>query len=217
MDNIKVNISQNDIDYISNKVKDYLSDRRYIHTLSVADEAQALGTIFIPERINELKVAALLHDVTKNLTDDAQLKYCNDFGIILDDYQICSPDVLHAITGADFAKRNFTGYVNDEIISAIRFHTTGHDRMTIFEAIIYLADYIEKTRKHDSCRMLRQYFYEHIEKASDKLEILYKTMIMSFDFTVRYLADNQKYIDSDTILARNWFIYLLNHSNLHDR
>ena len=46
-------------------VKPYLTDKRYAHTLAVEQEAAALAGIYLPEKEEKLRIAALLHDITK--------------------------------------------------------------------------------------------------------------------------------------------------------
>ena len=81
--------------------------------------------------------------------------------------------------------------------------------MTLFEMLIYLADYIEKGRTFEDCVELRKYFYLNIESANtyeDKLEVLRKTMLLSFDMTIKNLLDENGLVDLDTISARNSFV-----------
>ena len=94
-----------------------------------------------------------------------------------------------------------------EILSGIRWHTTGHDGMTDFEAIIYLADYIEETRTFPDCVALREVFYDGKERdACGMLRHFTETMIRSFDLTVENLISEGMQIDADTIAARNYYI-----------
>ncbi|MBR2024555.1 MAG: hypothetical protein IKA02_01960, partial [Clostridia bacterium] len=74
---------------------------------------------------------------------------------------------------------------------------------------IYLADYIEETRTFEDCIKLRNYFYDNIKNADtydEKIEVLRKTMVISFDYTIKNLIDEGKRIDKDTINARNYFV-----------
>ena len=93
--------------------------------------------------------------------------------------------------------------------NGVLYHTTGRENMTLFESIVYLADYIEETRTFEDCVKLREYFYNNIKSAvtyDDKIEILRQTMILSFDFTIKNLIVERKVIDKDTINARNYFV-----------
>ncbi|MBQ7921961.1 MAG: bis(5'-nucleosyl)-tetraphosphatase (symmetrical) YqeK [Clostridia bacterium] len=198
------------IENLRQAVRPYLKEKRYLHTLAVEKEAAALGEIFLPDKIESLRTAALLHDITKKEDITKQLQYCAEFGIIVAEEEKFSPKIFHARTAAAVAKRDFPEWVDEEILNGVRYHTTGRADMTVFEAIVYLADYIEETRTFPDCITLRQYFYENIEKASDteeKLAVLTDTMILSFDMTLRNLMEENAPIDSDTIAARNFYVY----------
>ena len=49
---------------------------------------------------------------------------------------------------------------------------------------------------------------------SDKLEVLRKTMVYSFDLTICNLIDEGKLIDQDTVNARNYFLLNKNVFNM---
>lgn len=188
-------------------VKPYLTEKRYAHTLAVEKEAAALGRIYSDGKIPELRAAALLHDITKKLSLEKQLQYCEKFGIIVNKGDILSPKIFHAKTAAELAKREFPDFASDDVINGVRWHTTGHRRMSLFEALVYLADYIEETRTFGDCVRLREYFYTSLdENGKAKEEALISTMIMSFDMTVANLISEGAPIDSDTIGARNFYI-----------
>lgn len=187
---------------------------RFEHTLGVEKEAVELGKIFIPDKLEKLSLAGLLHDITKDFSTEKQIELCNEYGIELDKY--IAPKLLHAKTGCEFARRYFGNkIVDDEIYSAIYYHTTGKAQMSLFEAIIYLADYIEENRTFADCIELRKYFYDNIGKAhsyEDKLEVLSSTLILSFDMTIRNLLNEGKVVDFYTMSARNYLI--INEKNL---
>lgn len=198
---------------LSERVKPYLTGKRYAHTVSVAEEAARLGGIFgfSADDVNRLRASALMHDITKLADYKKQLQYCEEFGIIVEPEKNVSASVLHGITGAGLAARDFADFADADILSGIRWHTTGRYGMTVFESIIYLADYIEPTRTFDDCVAVRQYFYDRIGACTtdrERCEVLRDTMIYSFDLTIENLLDGQDIIDSDTICARNYFIAL---------
>ena len=87
-----------------------------------------------------LRAAALLHDITKKCDFEKQLQYCAEFDIIIGNYDKLSPKTFHSKTAAAIIPRDFPEFDDEEIISGVRWHTTGHDGMTDFEAIVYLAD-----------------------------------------------------------------------------
>ena len=189
------------------KVRPYLKPKRYEHTLAVEREAAALGEIFIPSEVKRLRAAALLHDVTKKLDLSEHLQICREFDIIVGGCPEMEKKLFHSKTAPAIIGRDFDGYYDDDILSAVRWHTTGRDNMTVFEALVYLADYIEDTRTFTDCVLLRRYFYSRLSAGElTPLEIFRKTMIMSFDMTIKNLIDEKGLIDLDTISARNYFV-----------
>lgn len=190
-------------------IKPYLTEKRYLHTLAVEKEAAELSHIFYPDDVeteNRLRASALLHDITKALSLEKQLQYCDKFGIIIRKDDVLSPKIFHAKTAAAICAFDFADYTDSEIVSGVRWHTTGRYGMTLFESIIYLADYIEETRTFDDCIRLRHFFYSLLNGGKNKEQILCETMVMSFDMTVKRLLDEGAPIDRDTIEARNWFL-----------
>ena len=197
------------IEEIKDVVKGLTCEKRFSHTLGVIREAEALGKIYLPDKVDKLKLTALLHDITKDFSREKQIELCKEYRVELD-YSNIVPKLLHSKTGCQYARNLFGDeIVDNEVYFGIFFHTTGRENMTLFEAIIYLADYIEDTRTFEDCVKLREYFYKNIEKANSheqKIEVLRKTMVLSFDFTIKNLIDEGKLIDFDTIKARNYFI-----------
>ncbi len=202
----KLMLNEEKLDILRKRVEEYLTEKRYRHTLAVEREAEALGKVYLPDKLLELRCSALLHDITKMLSLEKQLQYCQMFGIMVRNGDELSPKIFHAKTAAELAKRDFSEFVDDEIISGIRWHTTGRRDMSLFESIVYLADYIEDTRTFDDCVKLRRYFYDRISDGSDREEVLLLTLIRSFDMTIGNLMEEGALIDSDTIDARNYFI-----------
>ena len=203
---MKAEITESDISALREKVRDYLTEKRYAHTLAVEREAQFLGGIYLPEKIKELRCAALLHDITKKCDLEKQLKYCAEFDIIVGDYDILSPKTFHAKTASALIKRAFPDFATPDIVSGVRWHTTGHDNMTVFEAIVYLADYIDDTRKYDECILLRNMFWDaDIENMTmdERLSHLDKVVLKSLDITISDLIEGGKVINRDTVAARN--------------
>ena len=187
------------------KVKPYMNDRRYSHTLGVERECERLGKLLLPDKVMKLRAAALLHDITKVLSLEKQLNICKTFDIMYGKVELMSPALFHAKTGAEVASRDFPEYVDDEIKSAIRFHTTGREGMTLFEGIVYLADYIEETRTFENCVALREYFGGLLTKGS-AADAYNKTMLKSFDMTIGDAVSEGYALDFDTVAARNYFI-----------
>ena len=139
----------------------YLKHKRIPHVLGTEQEAIRLAERYGAD-VHKARVAALLHDSTKKLNMDQQLEMCRKYHIQLDELEQVSLKLLHAKTGAALARDVFG--VDDEIYSAIWWHTTGHAHMTLLEKIIYLADYIEPSRNFPGVDKLRQVCYKDLNE-----------------------------------------------------
>ena len=202
-----IKITEESLSELRERVRPYMNDKRFAHTLGVERECVALGSILLPEKVNDLRAAALLHDITKMLSLEKQLKLCALFDIIYGNSDILSPKLFHAKTASELIKRDFPEFADDEIVSAVRWHTTGRRGMTLFESILYLADYIEDTRTFPDCVELRSFFWDSYNAdRSDLKRIFMKTMIRSFDMTIAGLISDGAPIDKDTVDARNYFL-----------
>jgi len=196
-----------DIDALRNAVKPYYTEKRYAHALSVEEEAARLGEILLPHRTGALRAAALLHDITKKYDFQKQLQYCADFGIILK--EPVSPEVLHAKTGAGAAERDFPEFAHEDVINAIRYHTTGRWGMTVFEAVIFLSDYIEPSRTHEKCIALRNELYGKLrcaDTAAEREKAFDRAVLCALDNTISYLMHKKAVIDIETVEARNYYL-----------
>lgn len=124
-----------------------LDDERYMHTLGVAYTASCLAMRY-GENMERAFLAGLLHDCakSKNMDHKKMLSLCEKHDIPVTQYEHDNPVLLHAKLGSFWAEEKY-GVTDKEILSAIRWHTTGHAGMTLLEKIIYIADYIEPNRK----------------------------------------------------------------------
>ena len=200
--------NEEDLQSLRERVRPYLTEKRYTHTLAVERCAARLGEIYLPERVMKLRAAALLHDITKRLDLEKQLQYFAKFDIIIGKFDMMSPKTFHARTAAALIPQDFPDFADPEVISGVRWHTTGHCDMTVFEAIVYLADYIEETRTFPDCVKLRRYFDGGLSAGDDPNDLLILTMVKSFDLTVACLLEEGAAIDLDTVGARNYFLGL---------
>ena len=203
----RISLTDRDIAELTDAVRPSYTEKRFAHALSVEEEAVRLGRIFLPERIHALRAAALLHDATKKYDYEKQLQCCAEFGIILNNP--VSPEVLHAVTGAAVAGRDFSVYTDDDILSGIRWHTTGRWGMTVFDSIIFLSDYIEPLRTHEKCVTARNCLYRELEAAKTEPErnkALNRAVVRALNNTISYLVHKGSVIDTDTISARNYYL-----------
>ena len=196
------------LDDLRKLIKGALSDFRRSHTEGVERMAARLARIYAPERENEMRAAALLHDVTKEKKTDEQVAICNRYKYELREDEIGSPAILHAITASLIIPDEHPDFATDEIISAVRWHTTGRENMSLFEKIIYLADYIEETRKYEECIALRNMFFDAMPEkmtAADAEQHLDRVIWHSLDMTVKDIESKGGRVCAETIAAKEYF------------
>ena len=182
-------------------VSSRIGSRRFSHTLGVESSIIQLGEMYLPGDVPRLRIAALLHDLTKEWPEERQLSYLADAGVEILPEEEASPRILHAKTGALVAKREFSAYVDPTILRAIELHTTGGSGMTVFDELLYLADYIEPTRTYEECVLLRNGFFEGYKKAEDKLFHLHATVLSALRMTVREISDRGASVFPGTLCA----------------
>jgi nicotinate-nucleotide adenylyltransferase len=195
--------------HLRESVKNEMGEKRYFHTLEVEKMAARLGEIYMPEQISMLRAAALLHDVTKERTAQEHIEICESAGLEVSEAERRSPKMFHSKTAALVIPKRYPEFASDELLSAVRYHTTGKADMTLAEKIIYLADYIDMSRKFEDCVALRNYFFDFdFENATDgeKLCHLNDTLIESYNYTIKGLLEDGKHIDKLTFEARNFLI-----------
>lgn len=127
------------------KMDSLLSPHRVAHVKNVAKTAVRLAQIYGAD-MDKAYIAGLLHDCAKYLDDDQMLEAAKEHNIELEEIEKTSIQLVHAKVGAVFAKEIY-GIEDEDIINAIRYHTTGRPEMSLLEKIIYVADYIEPGRK----------------------------------------------------------------------
>ena len=153
-------VTEEMLDLLRRNLSVRIGEYRFRHTLGVEEAIASLGALYLPHDVIRLRVAALLHDLTKEWTADEQIAFCRKQNLTLSPEECAAPKVLHAKTGAVVAEREYGVYVDPEIITAIREHTVAARDMSLFSSLLYLADYIEPTRIYPECIALRQAFYE---------------------------------------------------------
>ena len=137
-------MEQNDILKLEKKLKKELDVDRYRHTMGVMYTAAALAMCY-GEDVNRAMTAGLLHDCAKCIPNDKKLHMCEKYRIEVSSIEKSAPSLLHSKLGACLARAEY-GITDPEILSAIRWHTTGRPAMTQHKKIIFMADYIEPGR-----------------------------------------------------------------------
>lgn len=184
-----------DIKQIEKTLKDMLPERRLKHSLNVSKCAVKLSEIYKCDK-EKAEIAGLVHDCAKYFTDE-QIEDCIErFNIELDPLEVNNIALSHSVIGSYVAVDIFN-IKNEEIINAIKYHTTGKENMSLLEKIIYMADLIEEGRNFPKVEELRELTY------SGKLE---EALILSFNNTIKFVIDNNQLIHPRTVKARNYIL-----------
>jgi len=183
---IKVNY-----DEIKLLLKSRLTEQRFIHSLNVADMAQKLADRYDADR-EKAYFAGLVHDSTKNIPDNEQLQIMKNGGIILTSEEKSNPSLYHSISGSVYVRDELKCF-DDEIISAIRYHTTGKANMTLLEKIIYVADFISAERNFNGVEYMRKLAFEDLDKAC----------LFAVDFSIPNLIGRRVVLHPDTVALYN--------------
>ena len=147
------------LDVLREALRGEMSLARYAHTLGVEAAVAKMAKLYCPEKEMMLRAAALLHDLTKEYTPDMQEAVLLREGIVLRPDEAATVAVHHAITAPAEIKRRYPDYANEALLSAVRWHTTLREGMTLSEALLYLADVIEEGRTYEACVALRERFF----------------------------------------------------------
>ena len=200
------NITEARLSQIRATLEAGMSPKRYRHTAEVEKMAVRLGELYAPQKISVLRAAALLHDITKEWKNEEHIAFLAERGIELKKTELLAPKTFHARSAALLIAENFCDVASEEVVSAVRWHTTGRVGMTLTEKLIYLADYIDMSRTFPDCVRLRDYFFSAEPdkmSESERLSHLDKTLVLSFDMTIRALIEDGAVVSVETTEARN--------------
>lgn len=183
------------------EITDYLAANlkpgRFLHTLGVAATAANLAAVHDTDP-KEAFLAGLLHDCAKYLTGDELVQMCEQEGIPLSRIERENTVLIHGKLGAHFARTKYQ-VRNEEILSAICYHTTGRPAMGRLEKIIYLADFMEPGRKMEctphSLADIRKMCYTDLDRA----------LLMVLECCVTHLKQSGAPIDPLTLHTYDYY------------
>ncbi|KFX58583.1 HD domain-containing protein [Clostridium botulinum] len=175
-------------------LKDNLKQNRYNHTLGVVETAKKLAEIN-GISIEKAEIAAFAHDVAKNLSLEKMQSIIDKNNLELTNTEKENSNLWHSII-APIEARNKLEIDNEEILDAIRWHTTGKENMSILTKIIYIADMIEPGRDFPGVEKIRQTTFENLEAG----------VLLGLTESMKDLLNRNLIIDLNTIKARNYFL-----------
>ena len=178
---------------IKKYLKKHLTKERYHHTVGVAYTAMSMAMKYNPQPDNnefmiKAEIAGLLHDCAKCMDNDKKIRICNKNQISYSKLDAENPYLLHGKVGAYIARKEFD-ILDEDILNAITWHTTGRPDMSLLEKIIFVADYIEPSRRPiPELNLIRQLAFTDIDQAVIKI----------LENTLKYLNEKGNPIDDMT-------------------
>ena len=158
---------------IKKYLKKHLTKERYHHTVGVAYTAMSMAMKYNPQPDNN---------------DDKKIRICNKNQISYNKIEAENPYLLHGKVGAYIARKEFD-ILDEDILNAITWHTTGRPDMSLLEKIIFVADYIEPSRRPiPELNLIRQLAFTDIDQ----------TVIKILENTLKYLNEKGNPIDDMT-------------------
>ncbi len=188
-------MEQQDTANIRKEMEAVLSAKRYAHTLGVAYTAAALAMAH-GESMDNAMTAGLLHDCAKSMHGSELVAICEKAHLNVTAVERSNPTaLLHAKAGAYLAEHKY-GVTDNDILNAIRYHTTGRPDMSRLEKILYIADYIEPNRKQlAELEMIRRIAFQDLDWTMEKI----------LANTLAYLRTTDGQLDDMTIKTYHYY------------
>lgn len=149
-------------DQLVEKVSQSMSSKRFSHVLRVEKVSLQLAEHY-GEDLEKTSVAALVHDYAKERPDEDFIRQIDE-GKFSQELKLYGNEIWHGIIGADFVEQEL-GISDEDILQAVRFHTTGAKEMSLLAQIIYVGDFIEEGRAFPGVARARQLAFEDLASA----------------------------------------------------
>lgn len=175
-------------------IRPFLNDKRFYHSLCVAEEAVKLAKKYGADE-EKAYTAGILHDITKQTKPEIQLQIIEKSSIICDTMSKTTEKLLHSKSGAAYISETLH-IKDDEIINAVCFHTTARANMTLLEKVLYIADFISADRDYPDVDVMRKKSYTSLGEG----------LKYALSYTILELVEKKKPIHPDTFSAYNCYI-----------
>lgn len=185
-------------DQLIEHVRKEMPKKRWQHTLGTMQSAVELARRFGGDE-EKAQLAALLHDYCKYWPEERQAEVLRQKGAQRDLLEYES-NIWHGPAAAEVV-RDELGITDEEVLHAIRWHTSGREAMTLLDKIVCLADYIEPGRDFPGVHNIRKLAEHSLEKA----------LLAGFDLTISLLLEKKAKIYPLSVLSRNSLINEINH------
>lgn len=173
-------------------LKTRLTPQRLYHSICVAEQAKHLAEIFGGDT-EKAYTAGLVHDIMRYEPPEKMIELIIGDGQVLTESEKKITVTLHAVAGEVYLRKNLK-VTDGEILSSVRYHTTGKEDMTLLEKIIYAADLTSADREYPDADEVRAL----AEKDLDR------TVLRGLSFTIEDNARKCRPIHIDTVKAFNY-------------
>lgn len=182
-----------DVENIKDFLKNRLSEKRYNHSLNVADECRKLAQRY-EEDEERAYYAGLVHDVCKELPAAELKQMAIESDLDMTQAEIETKALWHAVAGAGFVRDSLM-IEDTDIINAVRFHTIGRAGMSRLEEIVYIGDLISADRTYKDVKKFRKLAYQDMDKV----------MLEALIFSIESVTEKKGLIPEYTLQAYNQY------------
>ena len=140
------------------------------------------------------RLIGIVHDIAKQMKPSEIEEYISKYNVELDEIEKSNTELIHEKIGADISKRKYN--FDDQMVEAVKYHTTGHPNMDMMAKIIFIADKIEENRNYEGVEEKRQLAFLNIDKA----------IIETIEYTTKDSINRGKMIHTDSIDTRNYLL-----------
>lgn len=176
------------------ELKKTLTAKRYNHVNRVVEMSVMLAQRYGAD-VEKCRIAAILHDYSKQFSKNENDYVITKYGIELDDLESNSKELAHSKIAAKIAELEY-GISDKDILNAISYHTTGRAGMSLIEKIIFVADSLEIGRAYPGVENLRKIAIDDIDKA----------ILGILNSTISHLLNSGFKIHPNSVIARNYFL-----------
>ena len=182
-----MSINCTDKDALERYMHEHLKESRYRHSLGVEEMAVRLAGLHGADA-EKAAFAGRYHDIAKNMDIpemDAQIR---KYG--LPEHLLGNNALAHSKVGAAILEHEF-GVTDEDILNAVKYHTTARKGMSLLEQITYVADVVEENRTYPDLKYYQDLAARDLDQCT--LEIL--------EYTISDLTEKWRQIDKDTLQA----------------
>lgn len=174
-------------------VKSKLSEKKFYHSVCTMERCVEYAKLYGVD-VEKAKLVGIAHDIVKETPKEFKLEEAKKYGVAYDEYEEKSVGLLHAKVGAEVCRKAF-GF-SEDMVNAVKYHTTGRVNMTLLEKITYLADATGKDREYEEAITT----YEIAKKDLDK------ALLFFFKKTIEWTIEEEKILHPDTVKAYNYLL-----------